>query len=46
MVSKNWTKNGIIGWRNLKISNNYLRIDNSDKTPKEVAVFIKETFKL
>ena len=25
---------------------NYLRIDNSDKTPEEVAVFIKETFKL
>ena len=26
--------------------NNYLRIDNSDKTPEEVAVFIKEAFKL
>ena len=26
--------------------NNYLRIDNSDKTPVEVAEFIKETFKL
>lgn len=25
---------------------NYLRIDNSNKTPEEVAVFIKETFKL
>lgn len=25
---------------------NYLRIDNSDKTPEEVAIFIKETFKL
>ena len=25
---------------------NYLRIDNSNKTPEEVAIFIKETFKL